>query len=104
NIWLTLDKFPPLKCLSFGLSQGIVYQLCYEAIVKVPFQYPVSRTPPADETNEQIDMSFQSFALFKRESAFYTMLAKVPHANLPQRLQSKVISGIALPRFKSLKK
>jgi serine/threonine protein kinase len=102
NTWLTPYKLPPSTCLSIGPSQGVVYQLCDEAVVKVPFQYPVVRMLPEDETNEQIYMSFRSFALYNKESAFYAMLSKNQHPNLLQRLQSNTIFGIVLPRLRSL--
>jgi serine/threonine protein kinase len=102
NTWFTPYRLPPSTCLSLGPSQGIVFELSDEAVIKVPFQYPVTRSPPTDETNDQIYISLRSLALFKRESAFYTVLAKYPHANLAQRLPSKFLSGIVLPRFRSL--
>lgn len=80
----------------------MVFQLSDDAVVKVPFQYPVAKSLPTDETNEQLYMSLRSFALFKRESAFYSVLAKNPHANLSQRLQCQKPSGIVLPRFRPL--
>jgi serine/threonine protein kinase len=88
--------------LSLGPSQGIVYQLCDEAVIKVPFQYPVIRKLPEDETNQQIYMSLRSLALYNKESAFYDMLAKNQHTNLLQRLQSNPVSGIVLPRLRPL--
>ncbi|KAK3207299.1 hypothetical protein GRF29_103g497258 [Pseudopithomyces chartarum] len=102
NTWFTPYKFPPSTCLSLGPSQGIVFELSDEAVIKVPFQYPVTRSPPTDEIHDQIYISLRSLALFKRESAFYTVLAKHPHTNLAQRLPSKLLSGIVLPRFRSL--
>jgi serine/threonine protein kinase len=88
--------------LSLGPSQGLVFELSNEAVIKVPFQYPVTRSQPTDEINDQIYISLRSLALFKKESAFYALLAKHPHANLAQRLPSKFSSGIILPRFRSL--
>ncbi|KAF2245093.1 hypothetical protein BU26DRAFT_522218 [Trematosphaeria pertusa] len=102
NTWFTPYRFPAWKCLSHGPSQGIVYELSETTVVKVPFQYPVSRAVPLDEANEQIYMSLQSFALFNKERAFYDVLAKNPHPNLAQRLQCKQLSGIVLQRFQSL--
>jgi serine/threonine protein kinase len=102
NTWFTPYKLLPLTCLSLGPSQGIVFELSDKAVIKVPFQYPVTRSPATDETNDQIYISLRSLALFRRESAFYAVLAKYPHANLAQRLPSKFLSGIVLPRFRSL--
>jgi len=102
NTWFTPYKLPPSTCLSLGPSQGIVFELSDEVVIKVPFQYPVPRSPPTNETNDQIYISLRSLALLKRESAFYTVLAKYPHPNLTQRLPSKLLSGIVLPRFRSL--
>lgn len=102
NTWFTSYKFPAWTCLSSGPSQGIVYQLSEKTVVKVPFQYPVNGALPPDEANEQIYMSLRSFAIFKKESAFYNVLAKKPHPNLAQRLQCKQLSGIVLQRFRPL--
>jgi hypothetical protein len=104
NTWLTPYTFVQSKCLSVGPSQGIVYQICDKAVIKVPFQYPVADTLPADEDeiNDQIHMSLRSFALFRKECAFYAVLARKPHPNILQRLQSRNLSGIVLPRLRSL--
>ncbi|KAF2276153.1 uncharacterized protein EI97DRAFT_433567 [Westerdykella ornata] len=102
NTWFTQYKFPASACLSFGPSQGIVYQLSDKTVVKVPFQYPISRGVPLDEANEQIYMSLRSFAIFKKESAFYDVLAKNPHPNLAQRLPCNRRSVIVLERFRPL--
>jgi hypothetical protein len=101
---LTPYTFLQSKSLSLGLSQGIVYQICDEAVIKIPFQYPVAKTLPADEDeiNDQIHMSLRSFALFKKECAFYAVLAQNRHPNLLQRLQSRTLSAIVLPRLRSL--
>ncbi|CBX99318.1 predicted protein [Plenodomus lingam JN3] len=90
NTWFTPYKFPPSTCLSIGPSQSIVYEISDEAVVKLPFQYPVARSPPTDDTIEQMHMSLQSLALFKKESTFYDILAKNQHPNLAQRLQTKL--------------
>ncbi|OAL44956.1 hypothetical protein IQ07DRAFT_549342 [Pyrenochaeta sp. DS3sAY3a] len=102
NTWLTPYKLPQSTCLSLGPSQGIVFELSDEAVIKVPFQYPVTRSPSTDEIHDQIYISLRSLALFKKESAFYALLAKQPHTNLAQRLPSKLLSGIVLPRFRLL--
>jgi serine/threonine protein kinase len=44
-------------------------------------------------------MSLRSFAIFKKESTFYDLLAKKPHPNLAHKLQCKQRSGIVLQRF-----
>jgi serine/threonine protein kinase len=44
-------------------------------------------------------MSLRSFALFKKEYEFYHILDTNPHPNLAQRLQTKQLSGIAIPKF-----
>lgn len=102
NTWYTPYKCPPSTCLSIGPSQGIVYEISDGAVVKLPFQYPVARSPPTDETNEQMHMSLQSLALFKRESRFYDILAKNRHPNLAQRLQTQLPIGIVLPHYMPL--
>jgi serine/threonine protein kinase len=47
-------------------------------------------------------MSLRSLSLFKKERVFYDLLAKKPHPNFAQRLQSTKLSGIILERFKPL--
>lgn len=101
NTWFTPYKFPPSACLSLGPSQGIVYALSKNAVVKLPFQYPVDQAASTDEANEQLYMSLRSLALFKKESSFYDFLSEKPHPNLAQRLQSE-LSGIVLERYKPL--
>lgn len=102
STWFTPYKFPPSKCLSLGPSQGIVYKVSDNTVVKLPFQYPVAKFPPTDETNEQLEMSVRSFALYKKEAFFYTIIAKNPHPNLAQRLQTNSLTGILLPRYESV--
>jgi serine/threonine protein kinase len=84
NSWITPYKFLPETGLSIGPSQGIVYKLSDNGVVKVPFQYPVKAS---DEADEQIYMSLRSMALCRREGAFYDLLAKNPHPNLAKRIQ-----------------
>jgi hypothetical protein len=104
RLLIDITQWQNLCLSSLGLSQGIVYQICDEAVIKVPFQYPVAKTLPADEDeiNDQIHMSLRSFALFKKECAFYAVLAQNRHPNLLQRLQSRTLSGIVLPCLRSL--
>jgi serine/threonine protein kinase len=104
NTWFTPYKFSSSTCLSIGPSQGIVYAIPNGAVVKLPFQYPVSRLPPTDDTIEQMEMSLRSLALFKKESTFYDVLAKNQHPNLAQRLQTVLPIGIVLPRYESMGK
>lgn len=104
NTWFTLYKFSPSTCLSIGPSQGLVYELSDRAVVKLPFQYPVARSPPTDDTVEQMYMSLQNLALFKKESTVYDVLAENRHPNLAQRLHAKLPIGIVLPRYLLLRK
>jgi serine/threonine protein kinase len=102
NTWFTPYKFPQSTCSSMGPSQGIVYEISDRAVVKLPIQYPIARSPPTDDTIEQMHMSLRSLALFKKESTFYDMLANNRHPNLAQRLRTKLSIGIVLPQYKPL--
>lgn len=63
NTWFTPYKLPDRQCLSLGPSQGIVYQLFKDLVIKMPFQYPVNGLLPEDEANEKIYMSLQSLSI-----------------------------------------
>lgn len=73
NTWFTPYKFPPS---SLGPSRGIVYELFESAVVKLPFQYPIKDAFSHDIANEYLYMSLRSFARFKKERAFYDLLAE----------------------------
>lgn len=71
-----------------------MYTLSKKAVVKLPFQYPICDAPCRNTANEHLYMSLRSFAVFKKESAFYDLVALKPHPNIAQRQRSK--HGIVL--------
>ncbi len=89
NTWFTPYKFPPSSCLSLGPSQGIVYQLSENAVVKLPFQYPIGNESSRDTDIEHPYLSLRSLVIFKKECAFYDLLAEKPHQNIARRQPSK---------------
>lgn len=75
----------------------MVYELDERTVVKFPFQYPVDDTSP--EAYDHLFLSLQSFALFKRESHFYNLLAGNPHPHIAQSFQSERGQAIFLERL-----
>ncbi|KAI9843692.1 MAG: hypothetical protein M1837_006160 [Sclerophora amabilis] len=86
NTWITPYRLPSSRCLSLGPSQGMVYKLDENVVVKLPFQYPVDDTSP--ETDDHLFLSLQSFALFKKESHFYSLLAEAPHPHIARSFRN----------------
>lgn len=101
NTWFTPYHFPSSSCLSTGPSQRIVYQLDETIVVKVPYQYPVDDTSP--EANDDLFLSLQSFALFKKESQFYNLLAVEPHPHMAWIVQRDHVPAISLERLDPVK-
>lgn len=88
NSWITPYIFPPGKCLSLSPSQGIVYKLSDNTVIKLPFQYPVKALQDSEEAEYQIEMSLRSMTLFEKEKKFYDLLAENPHSNLATRIST----------------
>lgn len=96
NTWFTPYKFQQSKCLSVGPSQGIVYELNEEAVIKLPFQYPVGDGSTTDEAKDHLYLSLRSLALLKRERHFYDLLAEAPHPNIVHRFPSEREDSLVL--------
>jgi len=81
--WYTPYHIPSHECLSIGgaPSQGIVYAINEDVVVKLPFQYPIpdSVDPAADRGRED---SLQAFELLRKEKTVYKVLAQHPHPNI----------------------
>ena len=85
--WITPYRLSPLDCLSIGQapSQGIVYAINEDVVVKLPFQYCIPNDL-GDEFEARRDDALRSFALFAKEIDIYDHLSKNPHPNLTRRL------------------
>jgi len=82
-------------CLSIGQapSQGLVYALDADIVIKMPFQYSI----PDDLDDDAIfylNHALRGFVAMERELAVYDAVANRPHINIARRL--KVNSSVCL--------
>ncbi|KEY73687.1 hypothetical protein S7711_11421 [Stachybotrys chartarum IBT 7711] len=89
----------PGDCLSIGPSQGLVYSIDNDIVVKVPFQYPVIKDP---NIHHLLDLSLRSFVCLEKELAVYATLKAHPHPNIAQRLETDLDDCLFLERFTPL--
>jgi len=97
--WLTPYHMPHDQCLSIGQapSQGIVYAISENIVVKVPFQYPI--TDQLDlEAELRRDDSLRSFELLRKEANIYQILALHPHPNIVRCIYARPASCLFLER------
>ncbi|RSL89479.1 hypothetical protein CEP52_014886 [Fusarium oligoseptatum] len=89
----------PKECLA-AASQGMVYALDNDIILKVPFQYEVT-----EEDLEQAhcwDLSLRSLVAMENESAVYQALQESPHPNFVRRLIATRVDCLFLERLETL--
>lgn len=81
--WPTPYYMPHNHCLSIGQapSQGLVYAIDENIVVKVPFQSPITNRPDS-EAELYRDDSLRSFELLRKEANIYQILARHPHPNI----------------------
>jgi hypothetical protein len=96
-----LDKLD--HCLSIGgaPSQGLVYALDTDVVIKLPFQYII----PDDPDNEAIfylEHGLKSFLAMERELAVYDAAANRPHNNIARRFKVNSSSCLFLERLQPL--
>ncbi|AEO54506.1 hypothetical protein MYCTH_2089137 [Thermothelomyces thermophilus ATCC 42464] len=89
----------PGECLSIGPSQGLVYAIDQEIVLKVPFQYPVLQD---DSTHYLLDLALKSFVSLERELAVYDTLRNNPHLNIARRLETDRSDCLFLERLTPL--
>lgn len=73
----------PKVCLSKHASQGLVYALDSQIVIKVPFQY---RPTDCLEETHYLDLVLCSFFAFENEIKIYQYLEHHTHANIARRL------------------
>jgi hypothetical protein len=88
----------PGDCLSIGPSQGLVYTIDSDIVVKVPFQYPVTK----NLDSHLLDLSLKSFVCLEKELAVYAALNTHPHTNIARRLETGHLDCLFLERLKPL--
>jgi len=86
-------------CLSIGQaeSQGLVYAVDKDTVVKVSFQYPIAEGP-GDETEMLREDSLRSFELLRRETRTNRLLACHPHPNIVRCICAQPTSCLFLER------
>ncbi len=78
-------------------SQGLVYAIDKDIVVKVPFQYPITKGPEY-ETEMLREDSLRSFELLQREARVYRLLACHPHPNIVRCIYARPTSCLFLER------
>ncbi|PHH92907.1 hypothetical protein CDD83_3738 [Cordyceps sp. RAO-2017] len=91
---------PPKECLSIGPSQGLVYGLDRDIVLKLPFQYEV--TSDLDMAHCW-DLSLGCFVAMEKELAVYDALRGQPHANFARRLAPDQSEYLFLERLRPLR-
>lgn len=89
----------PGDCLSVGPSQGLVYSIDRDIVIKVPFQYPVFEDP---DTHHLLDLSLKSLVCLEKESAVYATLQEHPHPNFARQLETEQADSLFLERLTPL--
>lgn len=99
NTWINPYNLSLLECLS---SQGTVYELDGNSVIKVPFQFPVGDGCTDDEKTGHLMLSLKAFNYFKQESRIYDLLTKHPHPNVVASFQCSKPDCLILERVKPL--
>ncbi|KAH8600149.1 hypothetical protein B0O99DRAFT_503580 [Bisporella sp. PMI_857] len=91
------------RCLSIAHapSQGLVYALDTDIVIKLPFQYTI----PDDLDDEAIfylNHGLRSFVAMERELAVYDAVASRQHTNIARRLEVNSSSCLFLERLQPL--
>lgn len=89
----------PGECLSLGPSQGIVFAIDPDIVIKMPFQYPIVSDI---DVHHMLDLSVRSFVCLERELAVYDTLKARPHHNIAQRFETDNIDCLFLERLTPL--
>ncbi|KIV95255.1 hypothetical protein PV10_02928 [Exophiala mesophila] len=118
NTWFNPYKLWSLKCLSSGPSQGIVFELDDQCVIKVPFQYPVGEGSTKEDQIDHLIMSLRSFQCFKQESRIYDLLLSnhnhnhnhshshshsSPHPNILTRFKCKQVDCLVLEKIQPVR-
>jgi hypothetical protein len=96
-----VDKFDICLSIAHAPSQGLVYALDADIVVKLPFQYAI----PDDLDDEAIfylNHGLQSFVAMERELAVYNAIANRQHPNFARRLESNSSLCLFLERLQPL--
>jgi hypothetical protein len=92
-------------CLSIGHapSQGLIYALDTDIVVKLPFQYIIPDKID-DDAKFYLTHALRGFVAMERELAVYDAVAKRPHPNIARRLEVDSSSCLFLERLRPLEK
>lgn len=96
-----LDKLD--HCLSIGQapSQGLVYAIDTDIVIKLPFQYIIPDDLD-DDAMFYLNHALRSFVAMERERGVYDAVAKRPHANVARRLKADSSTCLFLERLQPL--
>jgi hypothetical protein len=96
-----LDKLD--HCLSIGRapSQGLVYALDSDIVIKLPFQYIIPDNLD-DDAIFYINHGLRSFVAIERELAVYDAVANRRHPNIARRLKADSSNCLLLERLQPL--
>ena len=99
--WITPYSNLHHQCLSIGQapSQGLVYAVDEDIVVKIPFQYRVTDAKDC-EAEVRRDDGLRSFELLRKEAGIYRFLTQHPHPNIVRCLYSHPATCLFLERAK----
>ncbi|GJC91364.1 protein kinase domain-containing protein [Colletotrichum higginsianum] len=89
------------ECLGIGPSQGLVYAIDSEIVIKMPFQYAVVEDP---DEHHLLELSLRSFISLEKELAVYATLKMHPHPNSVLRLETGQSDCLFLERLEPLER
>ncbi|OBR16394.1 Protein kinase domain-containing protein [Colletotrichum higginsianum IMI 349063] len=89
------------ECLGIGPSQGLVYAIDSEIVIKMPFQYAVVEDP---DEHHLLELSLRSFISLEKELAVYATLKAHPHPNFVRRLETGQSDCLFLERLEPLER
>lgn len=105
----TLNLITPFRgdlgnCLSIGQapSQGLVYAIDNDVVVKVPFQYLLPDEFIEDDTF-YLEYAVRSFVAMERELAVYNAVDQRSYSNIARRLTTSSSACLFLERLRPLK-
>lgn len=92
----------PGEHLSVGPSQGLVFAIDSDIVLKLPFQYPIPDQSRDDDERLYMDRALASFVAMEKELAVYEVLRSQPHPNIVRRLETDQPQCLFLERLQPL--
>lgn len=101
--WIVPYKLRNEDCLSIGHapSQGLVYSITENIVVKVAYQYLIPKTFD-DEAEFRQDCGLRSFKALRKEIAIYGVLRRNPHQNFARSIPLSHPDTLFLERLNPL--